>query len=116
MSLVGPRPEPTSLATTYSEWHQRRLRVMPGMTGLAQVHGLREHSASEQKTRYDLQYVMHPYLLGDISLLLQTFWTLVLRLFSPARESRTMEIAWQVQSRVPQPTISNAHSSQSSAD
>jgi lipopolysaccharide/colanic/teichoic acid biosynthesis glycosyltransferase len=116
MSLVGPRPEPISLATTYSEWHQRRLRVMPGMTGLAQVHGLREHSSSEQKTRYDLQYVMHPYLLGDISLLLQTFWTLVLRLFSPVRESRTLEIAWQVQSRVPQPTISNAHSSQSSAD
>jgi lipopolysaccharide/colanic/teichoic acid biosynthesis glycosyltransferase len=116
MSLVGPRPEPMSLATTYSEWQQRRLRVKPGMTGLAQVHGLREHSSSEQKTRYDLQYVMHPYLLGDMSLLLQTFWTLVLRLFCPVRESRTMEIAWPVQARVPQPTISNAHSSQSSAD
>src|SRR5207253_2190799 len=65
MSLVGPRPEPASLATTYSEWHQRRLRVKPGMTGLAQVHGLREHSSSEQKTRYALQYVMHPYLLWE---------------------------------------------------
>ncbi len=116
MSLVGPRPESPALATTYSEWHQRRLRVKPGMTGLAQVHGLREHSSSEQKTRYDLQYVMHPYLLWDISLLVQTFWTLVLRLFSPVRQSRPSQMAWQIQPRVPQPTVSNAHSSQSSTD
>ena len=115
MSLVGPRPEPASLATTYSDWHQRRLRVKTGMTRLAQVHGLREHSSSEQKTRYDLQYVMHPYLLWDISLLLQTVWTLVLRLFYPAREG-TAETLWQIQPRDPQTTISNAHSSQSSAD
>lgn len=116
MSLVGPRPESPALATTYSEWHQRRLRVKPGMTGLAQVHGLREHSSSEQKTRYDLQYVMHPYLLWDISLLLQTLWTLLLRLFSPVRESHPSQMAWQIQPRVPQPTVPNAHSSQSSAD
>lgn len=81
MSLVGPRPESTRLASRYSEWQQRRLRVKPGMTGLAQVHGLREDSSSEAKARFDLQYVMAPYLLLDISLLIQTIWTLALRVF-----------------------------------
>ena len=83
MSLVGPRPEPPSRIARYSDWQQRRLRVKPGLTGLAQVNGLREYSSSEEKTRFDLQYVMNPHLLWDISLLLQTLWTIVRRVFSP---------------------------------
>lgn len=82
MSLVGPRPDPVTRSSQYSDWQQRRLKVKPGMTGLAQVHGLREFSSSEQKTRFDLQYAVNPYLLWDISLLLQTIWTLILRTWS----------------------------------
>jgi hypothetical protein len=63
----------------YSEWQQERLSVKPGMTGLAQVHGLREQNSSEEKTRFDLQYRLNPSPLTDISLLLQTVWTLALR-------------------------------------
>jgi len=80
MSLVGPRPDPTARLTQYSDWQLRRLKIKPGMTGLAQVHGMRESSSFEQKTRFDLEYVMHPYLLWDISLLLQTIWTVLRRL------------------------------------
>lgn len=50
------------------------------MTGLAQVHGLRDRSSSEEKTKLDLQYLMHRSLLIDLSLLLQTAWTLTMRL------------------------------------
>jgi lipopolysaccharide/colanic/teichoic acid biosynthesis glycosyltransferase len=85
MSLVGPRPECPERATRYSAWHQQRLSVKPGMTGLAQVHGLREQHASEDKTRHDLQYMLHPSLLKDISLLIETIWTLALRLIKTAR-------------------------------
>jgi lipopolysaccharide/colanic/teichoic acid biosynthesis glycosyltransferase len=85
MSLVGPRPECPERATRYSAWHQQRLSVKPGMTGLAQVHGLREQHASEEKTRHDLQYMLHPSLLKDISLLIETIWTLALRLIKNAR-------------------------------
>ena len=49
------------------------------MTGLAQVHGLRDQNSSEDKTRYDLQYILHRSLFQDISLLLQTMWTLMAR-------------------------------------
>jgi lipopolysaccharide/colanic/teichoic acid biosynthesis glycosyltransferase len=116
MSLVGPRPEPPARIEVYSEWQQRRLRVMPGMTGLAQVHGLREHSSSEQKTRFDLQYVMDPHLLWDISLLLQTIWTLVMRLFSRVPSRQVYEMGWTTQNSASQGLMTNAHSTQPSAD
>jgi lipopolysaccharide/colanic/teichoic acid biosynthesis glycosyltransferase len=80
MSLVGPRPESPNRTKRYTEWQQRRLSVKPGITGLAQVYGLRDHSSSEDKTRYDLQYLLYPSLLVDVSLLLQTLWTLFRRL------------------------------------
>jgi lipopolysaccharide/colanic/teichoic acid biosynthesis glycosyltransferase len=80
MSLVGPRPEGPERAHCYSAWQQQRLSVKPGMTGLAQVHGLREAHATEDKTRHDLQYMLHPSLLKDLSLLIETIWTLLLRL------------------------------------
>lgn len=79
MSLVGPRPESPTRAKRYTEWQQRRLSVKPGITGLAQVYGLRDHSSSEDKTRYDLQYLLYPSLIVDVSLLLQTLWTLFRR-------------------------------------
>ena len=111
MSLVGPRPESVGLTSRYSEWQQRRLRVTPGMTGLAQVHGLREYSASEEKARFDLQYVMAPYLLLDISLLIQTVWTLALRVFPTQRRPITSADREQV------PTfLTHAHRSQPGAD
>jgi len=80
MSLVGPRPESPNRAKRYTDWQQRRLSVKPGMTGLAQVHDLRHDHSSEEKTRYDLQYLLYPSLLADVSLLLQTAWTLARRL------------------------------------
>jgi|KBSMisStaDraftv2_1062788.scaffolds.fasta_scaffold02458_6 lipopolysaccharide/colanic/teichoic acid biosynthesis glycosyltransferase len=80
MSLVGPRPEGLDRANHYTDWHRQRLSVKPGMTGLAQVHGLRDQNSSEDKTRYDLQYILHRSLFQDISLLLQTLWTLMGRL------------------------------------
>jgi putative colanic acid biosynthesis UDP-glucose lipid carrier transferase len=79
MSLVGPRPESPEMVKGYSEWQRQRLKIQAGVTGLAQVHGLREHHSSEDKTRFDLQYMIYwsPFL--DLSLLLQTIWTLLVR-------------------------------------
>ena len=80
MSLVGPRPEVLEKIRHYTDWHLQRLNVKPGITGLAQVHGLRDQNTVEDKTRYDLQYILHRSLFLDISLLLQTIWTIFRRL------------------------------------
>jgi lipopolysaccharide/colanic/teichoic acid biosynthesis glycosyltransferase len=79
MSLVGPRPESAERLKFYSEWQRQRLKVRGGVTGLAQVHGLRDQHSSEDKARFDLQYIFNwsPFL--DLSLILQTVWTLIFR-------------------------------------
>jgi len=79
MSLVGPRPEPPDRVTHYSDWQRLRLRVLPGITGLAQVHGIRTANSSESKTKFDLQYIQSWSPLLDISLALQTFSTILSR-------------------------------------
>jgi hypothetical protein len=89
--------------------------VKPGITGLAQVHGFRESSSLEQKTRFDLQYVMNPHLLWDLSLILQTVWTLAVRLLSP-QASPVYELTWPQGAARQQEMVSHAHRTQPSAD
>ncbi|MHB8217432.1 MAG: sugar transferase [Candidatus Sulfotelmatobacter sp.] len=118
MSLVGPRPEGPERTRHYSEWQSQRLSVKPGITGLAQVHGLRDQNSSEDKTRYDLQYILHGSAFQDISLLLQTAWTIALRVFQwQPRQAGAQQVA--IENRVDtvfEETLSSAHSSQSSSD
>lgn len=80
MSLVGPRPEEPERAKHYSPWEARRLRVLPGLTGLAQVHGLRELHPTHDKARYDLQYLAEWTPLLDLALMIQTPLVLAARL------------------------------------
>ena len=72
LSFVGPRPERPELAEKFEQevpGFQERLRVRPGLTGLAQLYG-RYATTPRQKLRYDSLYVrkMSPWL--DIKLLL----------------------------------------------
>jgi lipopolysaccharide/colanic/teichoic acid biosynthesis glycosyltransferase len=84
MSLVGPRPEPQERVSAYSDWERQRLMVKPGITGLAQVNGLREQHSSEEKARYDLQYIVQWTPVTDLILLLETIWALAARSWSVA--------------------------------
>jgi lipopolysaccharide/colanic/teichoic acid biosynthesis glycosyltransferase len=116
MSLVGPRPESPERVKHYSDWQRQRLKVKPGMTGLAQVHGLRQQNLSEEKTRFDLQYMLHPSLFLDVSLLLQTMWTLAGRLFRLG--GRNVEFVQDENEAniLLKGALPSAHSTQSSAD
>lgn len=85
MSLVGPRPESRDRVRHYSVWQRQRLSIQPGLTGLAQVRGLREQHSSEEKARFDLQYIGQWSVFLDLSLLLQTAWALFVRLMEEDR-------------------------------
>jgi len=124
MSLVGPRPESPERVRHYTEWEQQRLSVKPGITGLAQVHGLREQHSSEEKTRFDLQYLLKPSPLTDLSLLLQTSWTLAIRMFHRTQSSSAEQVVSANNNktvsdfRFPsvEEALQHAHRSQPSAD
>jgi lipopolysaccharide/colanic/teichoic acid biosynthesis glycosyltransferase len=118
MSLVGPRPESPERVKHYSDWQRQRLNIKPGMTGLAQVHGLRQQHSSEEKARFDLQYMLRPSPVQDVVLLLQTMWTLTGRLL----RLRTLVSSKRVEShdndtdRLLDRNLPSAHSAQPSAD
>jgi len=70
MSLVGPRP--TSFAPdTYRLWHTERLEVVPGITGLWQVHG-RSNLDFDDRLKLDIAYIERQCLWMDIQILVRT--------------------------------------------
>ncbi|MBN2841920.1 MAG: sugar transferase [Sedimentisphaerales bacterium] len=73
MSLVGPRPLYVSQIAEWNERQRRRLEVMPGLTGLAQISG-RGALTIEEKLELDVFYVEHCSLWFDLRLLLATFF------------------------------------------
>jgi lipopolysaccharide/colanic/teichoic acid biosynthesis glycosyltransferase len=56
MSIVGPRPALSAQLSEYDEIGRMRLRVRPGMTGLAQVNG-NIHLPWSERWCYDAFYV-----------------------------------------------------------
>ncbi|MEL6168588.1 MAG: sugar transferase [Pseudomonadota bacterium] len=79
MSLVGPRPDMFEHAETYCRLVPRyaeRLRVRPGITGLAQVRGGYADTleAVRRKARLDLVYVRMASLRVDLAIIRSTVW------------------------------------------
>jgi Undecaprenyl-phosphate glucose phosphotransferase len=83
MSLVGPRPERPIYVERFREKIPRymlRHHVKAGITGWAQVNGLRGDTPLDERIRYDLYYVRHWSLGFDVRILALT----VLRVFRDA--------------------------------
>jgi lipopolysaccharide/colanic/teichoic acid biosynthesis glycosyltransferase len=71
MSLVGPRPSLDYEVEVYKDWHCRRLCVLPGITGLAQING-RSTLAFDDIVRFDIQYIEQRSAWLDLRILLKT--------------------------------------------
>ena len=71
MSMVGPRPPLPTEVAEYDDWHLRRLRVRPGITGVWQVSG-RSEVGFDEAVRMDLFYIENWALGYDLYLLWRT--------------------------------------------
>ena len=75
MSLVGPRPERPCFIAAFKQDIPRyalRHKIKAGMTGWAQVHGLRGNTSLTQRLELDLYYIENWSLLLDLRILLRT--------------------------------------------
>ena len=83
MSLVGPRPHAKSHNEYYSgkiDAYMSRHRILPGMTGLAQVNGFRGETDTlekmEKRVEYDLAYINNWSIWMDVRIMIKTAYTL----------------------------------------
>jgi putative colanic acid biosynthesis UDP-glucose lipid carrier transferase len=79
MSVVGPRPH----TVAHNEYYRRQVKrymsrhlVKPGITGLAQVHGLRGETNSvelmDARIRYDIDYIRNWSVTADLLIIART--------------------------------------------
>ncbi|MFM8792577.1 MAG: sugar transferase [Solirubrobacterales bacterium] len=73
MALVGPRPTIPAQVVDYTPHQLRRLEVLPGITGWAQVQG-RAGIPWEERIELDVEYVDRRSFLLDLKILSRTFW------------------------------------------
>ena len=78
MSVVGPRPERPHFVRRFcqdiTDYH-RRHRLQVGITGWAQVHGLRGDTSIRRRVEYDLDYLKRWSLGFDLRIIGRTVWS-----------------------------------------
>lgn len=78
MSVVGPRPERPVYVEQFKEEIERYMRrhlYKPGITGWAQVHGLRGDTSIEERITYDLFYLENWSLGLDLKIIIKTLFS-----------------------------------------
>lgn len=76
MSLIGPRPTLPEQVAAYGPRERRRLEVLPGLTGWAQVNG-RNAISWPERIELDLQYIDHWSIRLDLIIVARTVRRLV---------------------------------------
>lgn len=90
MSLVGPRPERPYFVHLFSDLYpsyNSRHRLPAGITGWAQVHGLRGDTSIEERAAFDNYYIENWSLSSDLKILFKTAFAM----FSREEEKKIQE-------------------------
>ena len=77
MSLVGPRPERPELIEDFKEdipHYNVRHNIKPGVTGWAQVHGLRGDTCLRERVKFDLDYIENWNFVLDLQIMVMTLY------------------------------------------
>jgi len=80
MSVIGPRPEIPERVERFESDHpgfRTRHLIRPGITGWAQVNGLRGNVPISERLRFDIQYLQERTLTLDGRILLRTVSTVL---------------------------------------
>lgn len=91
MSLVGVRPEELHYAARFAKTvpgYEERHRLPAGLTGWAQVHGLRGDTSIVDRVRFDNDYIERWSVLRDFTILLRTVSVVLGRARPPEDQER----------------------------
>ncbi|TDD57276.1 sugar transferase [Nonomuraea terrae] len=80
MSVIGPRPERPYFVEEFSRTvpgYELRHRMPVGITGWAQIHGLRGDTSIEDRARFDNHYIDGWSLRTDLKIILLTVWSML---------------------------------------
>lgn len=76
MSIIGPRPEITSITSKYSDYQKKVFEFKPGITGISQING-RQMLTPEQRTEMEINYYHNENFLFDLKILFKTFFVVI---------------------------------------
>ena len=77
MSLIGPRPERPELVEEFKKTipgYDLRHKVKAGISGWAQVNGLRGNTSIEKRVAFDLYYIRNWSVFLDFKIVILTFF------------------------------------------
>ena len=76
MSFIGPRPWIPDYYKYMNENQRRRVNVLPGLTGLAQING-RNGISIYDKINYDIEYIDNCSFKTDIYIIFKTIYVII---------------------------------------
>jgi lipopolysaccharide/colanic/teichoic acid biosynthesis glycosyltransferase len=76
MSIVGPRPCMPELINVFNDDGKFRIKVLPGLTGLAQING-NINLTWEDRWKYDRIYVENISFIMDVKIIIKTILILI---------------------------------------
>ena len=76
MSIIGPRPEITSITSTFNDYQKNVFKYLPGITGISQING-RQTLTPKERTAMEIKYYSNETFVGDLKIFLKTFWVII---------------------------------------